>query len=76
MHLDQCTLPTREEEADSARILALSSVTRYGPTYNRGVAENIGRYMAAVNKKDSYSAGYFLDQAEKAYAYYQEKERK
>jgi hypothetical protein len=52
MHLDSCTLPTREgQEADIERILALASVTRYGPDYDRAVAENLGRYMASVTKK-------------------------
>ena len=76
MHLDSCTLPTREGQADSERILALASVTRYGPAYNRAVAENIGRYMASVNKKEGDSAEYFLGQAEKAYNYEREKEKK
>lgn len=77
MHLDACTLPTREgEEEDKARILALASVTRYGPAYNRAVAENLGRYMAAVNKKEEVSAEYFLSQAEKAFEYTREKEKK
>ena len=76
MHLDSCTLPTREGEGDSERILALASVTRYGPAYNRAVAENIGRYMASVNKKEEDSAEYFLGQAEKAYNYEREKEKK
>ena len=66
MHLDACTLPTRE--GDNERILALSNVTRYGQNYIRGVAENLGRYMSSVNKGDSPSAEYFLDQAERAYA--------
>lgn len=75
MHLDSCTLPTREgEEEDKNRILALASVTRYGPAYNRGVAENLGKYMLMVNKKDSTSAAYFLDQAEKAFNYQRERE--
>ena len=75
MHLDACTLPTREgEEEDKARILALASVTRYGPAYNRGVAENLGRYMFSVKKKDSVSAAYWLDQAEKAFNYERESE--
>jgi hypothetical protein len=52
MHLDSCTLPTREGESDSERILALASVTRYGPAYNRAVAENLGKYMHMVSKKD------------------------
>jgi hypothetical protein len=77
MHLDACTLPTREgEEEDKARILALASVTRYGPAYNRAVAENLGKYMLMVNKKDSTSAEYFLDRAEKAFEYTREKEKK
>lgn len=77
MHLDACTLPTREgEEEDKARILALASVTRYGPAYNRAVAENLGRYMAAVNKKEEASAAYFLGQAEKAFNYEREKVKK
>jgi hypothetical protein len=51
MHLDSCTLPTREgQEADIERILALASVTRYGPDYDRAVAENLGRYMASVKE--------------------------
>ena len=74
MHLEACTLPTRE--GDQERILALASVTRYGPSYNRAVAENLGRYMACVNKKEEASAAYFLDQAEKAYTYEKEKVRK
>lgn len=74
MHLDACTLPTRE--GDEARILALASVTRYGPAYNRAVAENLGKYMLMVNKKDSTSAEYFLDRAEKAFEYTREKEKK
>jgi len=72
MHLDSCTLPTREGEADSERILALASVTRYGPAYNRAVAENLGRYMASVTKKEEASAEYFLGQAEKAFEYMRE----
>lgn len=76
MHLDSCTLPTREGEADSERILALASVTRYGPAYNRGVAENLGRYMASVTKKEEASAEYFLSQAEKAYEYARERAKK
>lgn len=76
MHLDSCTLPTREGEADSERILALASVTRYGPDYNRGVAENLGKYMHMVSKKDSSSAEYFLGQAEKAYEYARERAKK
>ena len=77
MHLDSCTLPTREgQEADSERILALASVTRYGPAYNRAVAENLGRYMASVTKKEEASAEYFLGQAEKAYNYEREKAKK
>lgn len=77
MHLDSCTLPTREgEEEDKARILALASVTRYGPAYNRGVAENLGRYMFSVKKKDSVSAAYWLDQAEKCYHWLAVKEAK
>ena len=74
MHLDACTLPTRE--GDEARILALASVTRYGPAYNRAVAENLGKYMLMVNKKDNTSAEYFLDRAEKAYEYEREKVKK
>lgn len=74
MHLEACTLPTREE--DNERILALASVTRYGPNYNRAVAENLGRYMACVNKKEKASAAYFLDQAEKAFNYEKERVRK
>ena len=77
MHLDSCTLPTREgEEEDKARILALASVTRYGPAYNRGVAENLGKYMLSVRKKDSVSAAYWLDQAEKAFEYQRERAKK
>jgi hypothetical protein len=76
MHLDSCTLPTREGQADSERILALASVTRYGPAYNRAVAENLGKYMLMVNKQDLSSAEYFLDRAEKAYEYAREKEKK
>ena len=73
MHLDSCTLPTREgQEADSERILALASVTRYGPNYDRAVAENLGRYMASVTKKEEASAEYFLSQAEKAFEYMRE----
>jgi len=68
MHLDACTLPTREGEGDNERILALSSVTRYGQNYIRAVGENLGRYMSSVNKGDSSSAEYFLNQAERAYA--------
>ena len=71
MHLEACTLPTRE--GDQERILALASVTRYGPNYNRAVAENLGRYMACVNKKEEASAEYFLAKAEQAFNY--EKER-
>jgi hypothetical protein len=63
-------------EEDKARILALASVTRYGPAYNRGVAENLGRYMASVTKKEEASAEYFLSQAEKAYEYEREKVKK
>ncbi|NDG32588.1 hypothetical protein EB118_21260 [bacterium] len=74
MHLDSCTLPTRE--GDEARILALASVTRYGPAYDRGVAENLGKYMLMVNKQDSTSAEYFLDRAEKAYEYARERKIK
>lgn len=74
MHLDKCTLPTRE--GDEARILALASVTRYGPAYDRGVAENLGKYMLMVNKQDSTSAEYFLDRAEKAYEYARERKIK
>ena len=74
MHLDSCTLPTRE--GDEARILALASVTRYGPAYERGVAENLGKYMLMVNKQDSTSAEYFLDRAEKAYEYARERKIK
>lgn len=74
MHLDSCTLPTIEGQED--RIAALASVTRYGPSYNRAVAENIGRYMASVNKKEEASATYFLEQAEKAYNYEKEREKK
>ena len=77
MHLDSCTLPTREgEEEDKARILALASVTRYGPAYDRGVAENLGKYMLMVNKQDFTSAEYFLDRAEKAYEYARERKIK
>lgn len=77
MHLDACTLPTREgEEEDKARILALASVTRYGPAYNRAVAENLGRYMASVRKGEGSSAAYFLDQAEKAFNYERERVKK
>lgn len=74
MHLDSCTLPTIP--GDEARIQALASVTRYGPAYNRAVAENLGRYMAAVNKKEEASAAYFLGQAEKAFNYEREKVKK
>jgi hypothetical protein len=56
--------------------LALASVTRYGPAYNRAVAENLGRYMASVTKKEEASAEYFLGQAEKAYNYEREKAKK
>jgi hypothetical protein len=77
MHLDSCTLPTREgEEEDKARILALASVTRYGPAYNRAVAENLGKYMLMVRKEDSASAEYFLDRAEKAYEYARDRREK
>ena len=76
MHLDSCTLPTREGEADSERILALASVTRYGPAYNRAVAENLGKYMHMVSKKDSSSAEYFLSQAERAFNYERERAKK
>jgi hypothetical protein len=76
MHLDSCTLQTREGEGDSERILALASVTRYGPDYDRAVAENLGRYMASVNKKEEASAEYFLGQAEKAYEYMRERAKK
>ena len=76
MHLDSCTLPTREGEEDSERILALASVTRYGPAYDRGVAENLGKYMLMVNKQDFTSAEYFLDRAEKAYEYARERKIK
>ncbi len=77
MHLDSCTLPTREGvEEDKARILALASVTRYGPDYDRAVAENLGKYMLMVNKKDSTSAEYFLDRAEKAFNYARERVKK
>ena len=77
MHLDSCTLPTREgQEADIERILALASVTRYGPDYDRAVAENLGKYMHMVSKKDSSSAEYFLDRAEKAYEYARERVKK
>lgn len=74
MHLDSCTLPTRE--GDEARILALASVTRYGPDYDRAVAENLGKYMLMVRKEDSASAEYFLDRAEKAYEYARERREK
>lgn len=75
MYLDSCTLPTREGvEEDKARILALASVTRYGPAYDRAVAENLGKYMHMVSKKDSASAEYFLDRAEKAFEYAREGE--
>lgn len=76
MHLDSCTLPTREGVDDSERILALASVTRYGPAYDRGVAENLGKYMLMVNKQDFTSAEYFLDRAEKAYEYARERKIK
>jgi len=76
MHLDSCTLPTREGEEDSARILALASVTRYGPAYNRGVAENLGRYMLSVKKGEEASAEYWLDQAEQNYHWLAVKEAK
>ena len=76
MHLDSCTLPTREGEADSERILALASVTRYGPAYNRGVAENLGRYMLSVKKGEEASAEYWLDQAEQNYHWLAVKEAK
>lgn len=76
MHLDSCTLPTREGEEDSERILALASVTRYGPAYDRGVAENLGKYMLMMNKQDFTSAEYFLDRAEKAYEYARERKIK
>ena len=76
MHLDSCTLPTREGEADSERILALASVTRYGPDYDRAVAENLGKYMHMVSKKDNTSAEYFLDRAEKAFEYMRERKKK
>ena len=77
MHLDSCTLPTREGvEEDKARILALASVTRYGPAYDRAVAENLGKYMHMVSKKDSASAEYFLDRAEKAFEYARERAKK
>jgi len=68
MHLDSCTLATLP--GDDIRISQLASVTRYGPNYNRGVAENIGKYMLAVNKADSTSAAYWLAEAERAYNYY------
>ncbi len=71
MHLDSCTLPTIP--GDEERILSLASVTRYGPSYNRGVAENLGKYMLSVNKKDIVSAEYWLDQAEKAYNWKRER---
>ena len=74
MHLDSCTLPTRE--GDETRILALASVTRYGPAYDRAVAENLGKYMLMVRKEDSASAEYFLDRAEKAYEYARERREK
>lgn len=74
MHLNACTLPSREE--DSERILALATVTRYGPAYNRAVAENIGKYMLMINKGEEDSAEYFLGQAERALAYAREKEKK
>lgn len=74
MHLEACTLPTRE--GDQERILALASVTRYGPTYNRAVAENLGKYMLMVNKKEEDSAEYFLARAEQAYTYEREKAKK
>lgn len=74
MHLDSCILPTRE--GDEARIQALASVTRYGPAYDRAVAENLGRYMLAVRKEDLSSAEYFLGQAEKAYEYARERKEK
>ena len=74
MHLEACTLPTRE--GDQERILALASVTRYGPTYNRGVAENLGKYMLMVNKKEEDIAEYFLSQAEKCYDWLAVKEAK
>jgi hypothetical protein len=74
MHLEACTLPTRE--GDEARILALASVTRYGLTYNRGVAENIGRYMLSVKKGEEASAEYWLDQAEQNYHWLAVKEAK
>jgi len=67
MHLDACTLNTLP--GDDIRISRLASVTRYGPNYNRGAAENIGRYMAAVNKGDASSAAYFISEAERAYDY-------
>lgn len=77
MHLDSCTLPTREGvEEDKARILALASVTRYGPAYNRGVAENLGRYMLSVKKGEESSAEYWLDQAEQNYHWLAVKEAK
>ena len=74
MHLEACTLPTRE--GDQERILALASVTRYGPTYNRGVAENLGRYMLSMKKGEETSAEYFLNQAEKCYDWLEVKETK
>ena len=67
MHLDACTLNTLP--GDDVRISRLASVTRYGPSYNRAVSENIGRYMAAVNKGDAYSAAHFISEAERAYDY-------
>ena len=67
MHLDACTLNTLP--GDDVRISRLASVTRYGPNYNRGAAENIGRYMAAVNKGDASSAAHFISEAERAYDY-------
>lgn len=67
MHLDACALNTLP--GDDVRISRLASVTRYGPNYNRGAAENIGKYMAAVNKGDSTSAAYWLGEAERAYDY-------
>jgi len=70
MHLDACTLNTLP--GDDVRISRLASVTRYGPSYNRAVSENIGRYMAAVNKGDASSASHFISEAERAYDYARE----
>jgi hypothetical protein len=40
------------------------------------VAENLGKYMHMVSKKDSSSAEYFLSQAERAFNYERERAKK